>query len=78
MCPGNKTVGANFVGCTYKNTGPGWDATGSDNCSTPTVKYTLSGATTSSAGQYTSLNNVVFNGGKTTVSATAYDACDNA
>jgi gliding motility-associated-like protein len=51
-------------GCTYLNIGTGWDAISTDNCSTVTMIYELSGSTT---GIGTSLNNVAFNSGITTV-----------
>lgn len=76
-CPGNKSVNANHAGCTYKQTGTGWDATATGDCSGITIKYTLSGATTSSEDAYTSLVDVVFNTGVTTVTAYAEDACGN-
>ncbi|MEJ7679911.1 MAG: T9SS type A sorting domain-containing protein [Segetibacter sp.] len=77
-CTSNKSVNANNAGCSYKQAGTTWDATATDNCSSTTIKYTLSGATTSNTNAYTTLNNVVFNGGTTTVRAIAYDACNNA
>lgn len=78
-CTSNKSVNANngTPGCSYKQTGTNWDATATDNCSTTTIKYTLSGATTSATNAYATLNNVVFNSGTTIVSAQAYDACGN-
>ena len=74
-CPTTKTgVYTNFAGCTYKHSGIGWDAVASDNCAVTSIKYTLSGSSTI----YTSLDNVVFNSGLTTVTAIAYDAAGNA
>jgi hypothetical protein len=77
-CTGNKSVAPNNALCTYKLTGTTWNATATDNCSSTTIKYTLSGATTSAPGAFTTLNNVVFSAGLTTVTAIAYDACNNA
>ncbi|NDP26352.1 MAG: HYR domain-containing protein, partial [Flavobacterium sp.] len=76
ICTTDKTVNANNVGCTYKQLGSGWDGTATDNCNI-SIKYTLSGATTSSADAYTTLGNVVFNLGVTTVTAYAYDTSNN-
>jgi hypothetical protein len=78
ICPSNKTVNANNAGCTYLATSI-CNATATDNCGgTVTIKYTLSGATTSATDAYTTLVGVVFNLGVTTVTAVAYDACNNA
>jgi hypothetical protein len=60
--------------CTYKIPGTGFDATATDNCSTPTLLYMLTGATTGSG---SSLDNVNLNRGSTTVTWTATDACGN-
>ncbi len=60
--------------CTYVHSGTGWNATASDNCSVTSLSYTLSGATT---GTGTTLNNVAFNTGVTTVLWTAKDAANN-
>ena len=73
-CTTNKVVNTNTGVCTFTQTGTGWDATATDNCSTPTLAYLLTGATT---GTGNSLNNVVFNKGITTVTYTATDACGN-
>ncbi len=63
------------AGCTYVHSGTGWNATATDNCTaTPTLTYTLTGATT---GTGTTLNNVVFNLGTTTVTWEAEDAAGN-
>jgi hypothetical protein len=61
-------------GCTYVHSGTGWDATtATDNCSVAgiTYTYTLSGVTTGSG---TSLQNVAFAFGETTVTWRATDA----
>ena len=60
----------------YIHTGTSWDATAIDNCSTPTVVFTLSGATTS-PNNLSTLNGVTFNYGITIISWTATDACGN-
>ncbi|TRX29811.1 HYR-like domain-containing protein [Flavobacterium gawalongense] len=77
-CAPAVTVSPNNAGCSYKQTGTGWDVTATDNCGSTTIKYTLSGATISAVNAYATLNNVVFNLGVTTVTAIAYDACNNA
>jgi large repetitive protein len=59
-------------GSNYLNSGIGWDATATDNCSQPTLQYQLSGAT---QGIGTTLNNVTFNFGSTLVTWTATDGC---
>jgi gliding motility-associated-like protein/uncharacterized repeat protein (TIGR01451 family) len=71
---GTQTVVANTGVCTYTHTGTAWDATATDNCTTVTLSYTLTGATT---GTGTSLNNVVFNQGTTTVTWKALDGSGN-
>jgi len=63
-------------GPNYTQTGTSWDATATDNCSTPTVVFTLSGATTS-PNNLTTLNGVTFNYGLTIVTWTATDSCGN-
>ena len=68
------TVEANS-GTTYIQSGTSWDATGSDNCGSVTITASLSGATSGSG--YTTLNNVAFNEGTTTVTWTVTDACSN-
>lgn len=73
-CVPDRTGCAPFGG-TFLNTGNGWDATAIDNC--PGIiglNYTLSGAT---SGTGTSLNNVQFNVGTTTVEWTATDINSN-
>ncbi len=62
------------VGCTYVYTGTGWNATATDNCAVTDLSYSLSGATT---GTGTSLQNVAFNSGLTTVTWRARDAANN-
>jgi len=73
-CQENQSVNTDSGVCTYLNNGTGWDATGSDNCSGYTITYTLSGATT---GNGSSLDNVAFNLGITTVTWTIADASNN-
>ena len=83
-CPsnGNQTVNADAGACTYTVTGtesPGWDATATDNCSVSDLYYTLTGATTGGGSiSFTSLDNVVFNLGTTTVTWIAIDTSGNA
>ncbi len=76
-CTSNKSVNPNngSPACTYKHTGTAWNATATDNCGSPNVIHNLSGATTAS--NLSTLNNVVFNSGVTTVTAIATDACGN-
>ncbi len=71
---GNQNVVTDFGVCSYTNIGTGWDATATDNCTVSSIVYTLSGAT---AGTGTSLHNVVFNLGTTTVLWTATDNSGN-
>lgn|GEM_PF-1558431 len=68
-CVGNQTVNVTS-NCSYLHTGTGWDATATDNCGIVSLTYNLTGATT---GTGTSLNNVTFLGGTTTVTWTAND-----
>jgi len=65
------TVGS--VGCYYTNVGSGWNATAVDPCGY-TMTYALSGVTT---GNGSSLSNVNFNLGVTTVNWTATDPSGN-
>jgi gliding motility-associated-like protein len=67
-------VNVNSGLCTYTKSGTGWNPTVSDNCSTYSMNYTLSGATT---GTGTSLSGVQFNLGITTVSWLATDGSGN-
>ncbi len=67
-------VNVNSGLCTYTNSGTGWNPTVSDNCSTYSLIYTLSGATT---GTGTSLSGVQFNLGTTFVSWLATDGSGN-
>jgi gliding motility-associated-like protein len=69
----NLTLPADAGGCTYLNSGTGWDASATDNCGVASVIYTLTGATTGSG---TTLNGVVFTG-LTTVTWTATDVNGN-
>lgn len=61
-------------GTTYVHSGTSWNATATDNCGTPVLIYTMSGATT---GTGTTLNNAVFNEGLTTVTWSTTDLCNN-
>ena len=70
----NQTVQTDFGSCYYTNSGTGWDAVNSDNCSVSSISYELSGAT---SGSGTSLNNVQFNLGTTTVVWTVIDGSSN-
>jgi gliding motility-associated-like protein len=63
-------------GPNYIQSGSSWDATATDNCSAPTVLFTLSGAT-NSPNNLPTLNGVTFNYGTTLVTWTATDACGN-
>lgn len=74
-CPvsGTQSVTTNS-NCTYLHTGNGWNATATDNCGVTSLTYTLTGATT---GNGSTLNNVAFNTGTTTVTWTASDAAGN-
>lgn len=72
--PGNQAVVADVGQCTYTNSGTGWDASATDNCSVASVEYVLTGATT---GTGTSLAGVVFNLGTTTVTWTVTDGSGN-
>jgi len=68
-CVGNQTAPAG-VGCTYTHSGTAWDASTSDNCQISSTGYELTGATT---GTGSSLNNVTFQPGTTTVIWTTTD-----
>lgn len=70
-CTGNQTVNTDPGTCTYTHIGVNWDAVGSDNCTIASLTYTLNGAT---SGNGTSLNNVAFNLGVTTVT---WNVADN-
>lgn len=61
--------------CTYTAVGNEFDVTATDNWSTVTLTYALSGATTATGSG--SLQGVLFNNGTTTVTWTATDACGN-
>ncbi|SEA98075.1 Por secretion system C-terminal sorting domain-containing protein, partial [Flavobacterium gillisiae] len=76
-CKSNQSLQPNNGLCTYKQMGTAMNATATDNCSGTTIKYTLSGATTSTANFYSTLENVVFNSGITTVNAIASDPSGN-
>ncbi len=68
-CTGNQS-GCAVTGSTFTKTGIDWDASATENCGTASISYVLSNATT---GTGTSLNNVEFNVGTTTVTWTAVD-----
>jgi gliding motility-associated-like protein len=59
--------------CRYIHSGTTWDATATDNCSVSSLTYSLTGVT---SGTGTTLNNVAFNEGVTTVTWTAVDAAN--
>jgi len=71
----NTTVAADADVCTYTNDGTGWDAIATDNCTVSTIVYSLGGATTGAGA--TTLDNVVFNLGTTTVLWTITDNSGN-
>ncbi|MCR4856634.1 MAG: hypothetical protein K5890_00330 [Bacteroidales bacterium] len=58
---------------TYQHSGNNWDVTAADNDGIKSLRYELTGAT---SGNGTSLDNVTFNVGKTTVTWTAVDNSD--
>ncbi len=58
---------------TYQHSGNNWDVTAADNDGIKSLTYNLTGAT---SGNGTSLDNVTFNVGKTTVTWTAVDNSD--
>ena len=72
---GNQAVNTSSIACTYTQSGTGWDATATDNCSVTSLTYTLTGVTT---GTGTTLGGVVFNKGVTTVTWTATDGVTTA
>lgn len=71
---GSLTVNTDLGECTYTNNGTGWDVVATDNCTTTTSAYALTGATSSTG---TSLDGVVFNSGTTTVTWTVTDGSGN-
>ncbi len=71
---GNQIVVADPSECNFTQTGTGWNASATDNCSVSSIVYTLSGATT---GTGTSLQGVDFNLGITTVLWTVTDGSGN-
>jgi hypothetical protein len=73
-CVTNQLVNTDLGLCTYTQSGTGWDATGSDNCTVASIEYLLSGAT---IGSGTTLNGVIFNPGVTTVEWTITDGSGN-
>lgn len=72
---GTQTVNADPGSCSYTHTGTAWNVTASDNCSSTTSSYVLTGAT--SATGTGSLANEVFNVGTTTVTWTVTDGSGN-
>ncbi|WP_162055944.1 RCC1 domain-containing protein [Pontibacter pamirensis] len=64
-------------GCTYVAQGTEFDAFADDNCGVTSLTYALSGATTATATEATSLAGVAFNEGTSTVTWTAVDAVGN-
>ena len=68
------TVVADAGVCTYTNTGLGWDATATDNCTVSSITYQLSGVTSGTA---SSLDGVIFNLGVTNVLWTVTDNSGN-
>ena len=75
--PGNKVVNPNS-GCTYTHGNTNWDATGTDNCiPSPTIFYTLAGATVATGTNGQSLNGRAFNAGVTTVTWRVVDQSTN-
>jgi gliding motility-associated-like protein len=72
---GNQSVNVDAGQCNFTQTGTAWNATATDNCTVSTVIATLSGATTASG--LTTLANVDFNLGTTTVLWTVTDGTGN-
>ena len=70
----NQTVNTGIGSTTYVNQGVNWNAVAADNDIMISLLYTLSGATTGSG---TSLNNVTFNMGVTTITWLATDKSGN-
>ena len=75
LCPGNQTGSTAPTSCIYTQIGDGWNASATDNCQMATLTAVLTGVT--SASGLTTLNNVQFNKGITTVTWTAVDASGN-
>ncbi len=73
-CVGDQTVNTSITSCTYTVSGIAWDATATDNCIVSNLSYVLTGAT---IGTGSSLNNIDFNLGVTTVTWTATDSVGN-
>ncbi|SHJ21314.1 HYR domain-containing protein [Tangfeifania diversioriginum] len=72
--PAPDPVCVNTAAQTYVHTGTSWDATVIENCETTSVFASLSGDT--EAVNLTTLNNVEFNIGITTVTWEAFDGCN--
>ena len=78
LCPSNRSVVTDASVCTYTHPDNSLNATVSDNCdSTPSLTYSLSGATTIITGANTTLNGQIFEQGTTTVTWTVIDAEGN-
>jgi gliding motility-associated-like protein len=73
-CIPNQQVTTSTTSCGYTKTGNNWNAIASDNCTVSQLYYTMTGATT---GNGSTLNNVVFNLGTTTVVWTTVDSLGN-
>jgi gliding motility-associated-like protein len=73
-CIPNQQVTTSTTSCGYTKTGNSWNAVANDNCTVSQLSYTMSGST---SGSGTTLNNVVFNLGITTVVWTAVDSLGN-
>jgi hypothetical protein len=74
-CIGNQFQNVDAGQCNYTKTGTGWDAIASDNCTISSVLASLTGATTATG--LSSLANVDFNLGTTTILWTATDGSGN-
>lgn len=72
---GTQNVSTDLGVCTYTNSGTGWDASATDNCSVSSIVYTLTGATIGSGN--TTLDGVTFAQGTTYVTWTVMDGSGN-
>ncbi|MCK8524385.1 HYR domain-containing protein, partial [Aquimarina sp. D1M17] len=78
LCPSNQSANTDTNVCTYTHSDTSLDATVTDNCdSTPSLTYSLSGATTVITGANTTLNGQIFEQGTTTVTWTVLDTEGN-
>lgn len=73
-CPTSQTIATTTGLCTYEHTGSSLDPAISDNCTTVSAAYILTGVTT---GTGSTLDGVVFNPGVTTVTWTVTDGEGN-